>query len=74
MVHGPVSWKKQKTLDSNGLMDHPTDLYCGKKNTNDNDLTDHSTNPHCGKNTDNNGLTDPSNTAFIFYLLIVKNY
>jgi hypothetical protein len=51
-------------------MDHPTCLYHGK-NADDYDLTDHPTNPHRGKNTDNNGLTDPSNTASIFYLLIV---
>ena len=52
-------------------MDHSTGLYHGKKNTDDNDLTDHLTNPHRGKNIDSNGLTDPSNTTFIFYLLIV---
>ena len=52
-------------------MDHPTGLYRGK---NDNYLKDHPTNPHRGKNADSNGLTDPSDTAFIFYLLIVKNY
>ena len=31
-AHGPVfSWKKQKTIDINGIMDHPTSLYRGKK-------------------------------------------
>ena len=45
--------------------------YIMEKNTDDNDLTDYPTNPHCGKNIDSNGFTDPSDTAFIFYLLIV---
>jgi hypothetical protein len=49
-------------------------VHIVEKNTDDNDLTDHPTNPHRGKNADSNGLTDPSDTAFIFYLLIVKNY
>ncbi|KAG6740090.1 hypothetical protein POTOM_057727 [Populus tomentosa] len=56
-------------LDSNDLMDHPTSLYHGKI-ADDNYLKD-DTNPLCGKNADSNGLTDSSNTAFIFYLLIV---
>jgi hypothetical protein len=51
-------------------MDHPSRLYCGK-NADDNYLKDHPTNPHREKYTDNNGFTDPSNTASIFYLLIV---
>ena len=46
-------------------------VYIMEKNTDDNDLTDYPTNPYRGKNTNSNGLTDPSNTAFIFYLLIV---
>jgi hypothetical protein len=59
-------------LDSNGLMDHPS-RHIVEKNTDDNDLTDHPTNPNRGKNADSNGLTDPSDTASIFYLLIVKS-
>jgi len=54
-------------------MDHPS-RHIVEKNTDDNDLTDHPTNPNRGKNADSNGLTDPSDTASIFYLLIVKNY
>jgi len=49
-------------------------VYIVEKNADDNDLTDHPTNTHRGKNADSNGLTDPSDTASIFYLLIVKNY
>jgi len=46
-------------------------VYIMEKNADEDDLTDHSTNPHRGKNADSSGLTDPSHTAFIFYLLIV---
>jgi len=46
-------------------------VYTVEKNANDNDLTGHPTNPHRGKNADSNGLTDPADTASIFYLLIV---
>ena len=46
-------------------------VYIMEKNADDNDFTDHPINPHRGKNADNNGLTDPIDTASIFYLLIV---
>ena len=50
-------------------------VYIMEKNADDNNFTDHPTNPHRGKNTDINGLTNPFDTASIFYLLIVlKKY
>ena len=49
-------------------------VYIVEKNADDNDFTDYPTNPHHGKNADSNGLTNPADTASIFYLLIVKNY